>query len=338
MVQYGVLQWGPKIKTTDQFRLEVRIEGPEVGAARFDAADLGAILTRLQQAVSRVGELLHGESSSRGQGRKRQEIEQLCRLQLVEWRPGSAVPILELGRPSAQLALFRHIGEESVQALVNGIALLDAPSTKHQLPQGWDEGVLESVRALTDRIGKSYETLTLSVPTLPQPLTAVVDRAKRAAVIQWLEAPPRQEERVVVGRLEDPLGHNRRIGRLYQSDNSVWECYFDQTHDRLLAENWLGLVALEGQAVIEGGRRTLIVTGPIRKVGASPGADEYGSFWQPVAFEELARRQGVEPISDFNSWLSSLPTISEEEADGFYDQLAASREERRELERQGRRG
>src|SRR5688572_25207994 len=101
--------------TSHEFRLEIRIEGQSVGSRRFDAADLGAILGRLQHAVSRVGELLYGESSSQGKGRKKQEIEQLCRLQLVDWRAGSAVPVLELGRPSAQLALFRHIGEDSVK-------------------------------------------------------------------------------------------------------------------------------------------------------------------------------------------------------------------------------
>jgi hypothetical protein len=204
-----------------------------------------------------------------------------------------------------------------------------------RLPPGWDAGVAESVKALTERMGKSYETLTLSLPSLPQPVTAVVDRAKRAAVSRWLEAPPRQEERTVVGRLEDLLGHNRRIARLYELDNTVWECHFDQAHDRMLAENWLGLVVLEGKAVIEGEKRSLIVTGPVRRVTPASIADERGDFWQPLTFEEFARWQGAEPVSDFDSWLGSLPIISEEEADGFYEQLAASREARRAFERRG---
>ena len=73
------------METTGQFKLEMEIGGNQVGFRRFDAADLGEILTRLQQAVSRVGELLYGESSSQGRGRKKGEIEKLCRLQLVDW-------------------------------------------------------------------------------------------------------------------------------------------------------------------------------------------------------------------------------------------------------------
>ena len=82
------------------------------------------------------------------------------------------------------------------------------------------------------------------------------------------------------------------------------------------------------------GRRLKIV---VTEESADPLAPDsrYGDYYNPLSIEELARRQGVEPITDVNAWYKSLPTIPEDEANGFYEILERNKRESREAERKG---
>ena len=65
-----------------------------------------------------------------------------------------------------------------------------------------------------------------------------------------------------------------------------------------------------------------------RSVGS---LENESSFWSPESFESLARKQGVEPIRDFQEWLANLPDI--EGANELAERVTAARQERRELEK-----
>lgn len=313
-----------------QAQLEVRITGPRVGEGRVAADDLARLLLNLQQAVSRVGEILYGGDTSSGKGRKKDEIEKLCRLVFVDWRAGSAVPVLEVAQSTGQQSLLGHIGERSAKALIDGLGQLSGDT--ESLPEGIDLGVLEAVEKLGVRLGSHFDGIELRWIQNGSSRGVLYDQPKRDAVHRWLKRPLREERRTVVGRLEDLLGHNRRVAILYEPNNTKWECHFegDEVVPQL-GQSWLGLVKLTGKAVFEDERRTLIVDQPIENV---VGRGEAVAEPARVRLERRAREQGFTPIDDIGSWLDSFspPSLEEGEAD-LYSTIVALRGEERARER-----
>jgi hypothetical protein len=134
------------IKSKGAMGLTITVEGPRVGKARVSVGDFAEILHRTQQALKRIGQVLYGESSI-GKGRKKREIEDLCEIFLVNWKPGSAVAEVELADPPAQLSLFGYIGEESLKAFIRGMDTIQTEPSP-SLPVGYDGGVLQTCDSL----------------------------------------------------------------------------------------------------------------------------------------------------------------------------------------------
>ena len=122
-------------------KLRIEIKGPKVGKARLSASDMVEIINRTQQVLRRIGQVLYGEAS-KGKGRKKKDIEDLCELFVTAWEPGSAIATLELAEPPPQMHIFGYIGEESLKAFINGMEdLPKQETTTPVIPQGFDEGV-----------------------------------------------------------------------------------------------------------------------------------------------------------------------------------------------------
>lgn len=313
----------------------IKIEGPRVGAARLSANDLATIILRSQQALRRIGQVLYGESSI-GKGRKKKEIEELCELFLVGWKPGSAVAEVELAEPPAQMSLFGYIGEESLKAFLTGMARIrgQTPDVTQPLPPGFDVGVLQTCEIL----GRVLEHGIDSVSFEPIRVTDVVhvsfDRPLREKVRNLLGRQIDQQQVEKVGRLEVLDGHHGLRGRLWEPDGTKWLCIFKPEHLEVLPEAWLHTVRLVGEAVVEPGKeRTLHVAlvlpleeemeiGPVKGIEireplwlpapetheapqtgeiSFAGEAEKPSFWTSLSVEQLAELQGVEPVTDLDS-------------------------------------
>ena len=130
------------IKSKGALGLSITVEGPKVGKARVSVDDFAEIIRRTQQALKRIGQVLYGESSI-GKGRKKRDIEDLCEIFLVNWKPGSAVAEVELAEAPAQLSLFGYIGEESLKAFIKGMEAIQTEPDP-SLPVGYDGGVLQT--------------------------------------------------------------------------------------------------------------------------------------------------------------------------------------------------
>ncbi|AHB89088.1 toxin-antitoxin system antidote component [Thermosynechococcus sp. NK55a] len=296
----------------------IKIEGPRVGEARLSANDLATIILRTQQALKRIGQVLYGESSV-GQGRKKKEIEELCELFVVGWKPGSAVAEVELAEPPAQMSFFGYIGEESLKAFLNGMMRIkDEPiETLQMVPAGFDPGVLQTCDSLGHVLDHGVDTITfrpIHVETVP-PVT--FDRPLREKVRGLLGKPLDQRQVEKVGRLEVLDGHRGVQGRLWEPDGTRWLCIFKPEHVELLPDLWLRTVRVVGEAVVEPNRERVLNVASVVTVeeefqeSALGGEVELAPFWTSLPLEKLAELQGVQPADDLDQ-ISALWPVDDD--------------------------
>lgn len=318
----------------------IKIEGPRVGEARLSANDLATIVLRSQQALKRIGQVLYGESSI-GRGRKKKEIEELCEIFVVGWKPGSAIAEVELAEPPAQLSLLGYIGEESLKAFLNGINTIHVRTTEVQqtLPVGFDGGVLQTC----DFLGQVLEHGIDSVRFEPRKDTSlpsvVFDRGLRDKVRELLGRPLDQRQVEKVGRLEVLDGHTGLRGRLWEPDGTRWVCVFKPEHLDGLRDIWLHTVKIVGEAIIEPNRDRILnvesilpLEDEIDEVRAL-GALESLPFWTSLSLEQLVELQGVQPTEDLDS-ISALWPV-EDDPDEMLAHILHERSSRRRIAREG---
>ncbi|HID23216.1 MAG TPA: hypothetical protein EYP14_12550 [Planctomycetaceae bacterium] len=313
-------------------RFAIRIEGPRVGEARLSANDLAEIVRRTQQALKRVGQVLYGEASLR-KGRKKRDIEELCELFIVGWRPGSAVAELELAEPPAQLSLFGYIGEQSLKAFLQGMDSIRAmrPDSGHSSPRGFDAGVLQVCDALGRVLDHGIDAVRFEPEQGMGLPVAVFDRPVRERVRELLGKPIEQRQVEKVGRLEVLDGHTGLRGRLWEADGTKWLCNFKPEHLELLPGLWLRTVQIVGEAIIEPNRERLLNVKAILplddEIVQRWPTEERQSFWAPISLDEMAEQQGVRPAEDLDS-ISDLWPV-DDDPDELLRHVLAERSARR---------
>ena len=286
----------------------IKIEGPKVGEARVSANDLATIISRSQQALKRIGQVLYGESSI-GRGRKKKEIEELCEIFIVAWKPGSAIAEIELAEPPAQMSLFGYIGEESLKSFLNGMERLRAGATEasQALPPGFDTGVLQTCDFLGRVLDHGIDTIRFEPRRVAGAVPVVYDQPFRKKVRELLGKRIEQRQVEKVGRLEVLDGHRGLHGRLWEPDGTKWLCVFKPEHLEVLPDAWLRTVRVIGEAIIEPNReQTLHVASvlPLEEDIQGPtGGKEAKAlpFWTSLPLEDLATLQGVQPAHELDS-------------------------------------
>jgi hypothetical protein len=316
---------------SDPLRLRVKMTGPKVGLARLAASDLAEIVMRTQQAVKRIGQVLYGEQS-RGQGRKRREIEELCELFVVGWEPGSAIAALELAQPPQQLIAFAHIGQQSLRAFVAGVQAVGASAQGcTRPPAGFDLGVLQTCEALGKVLEHGIDAVVFQSRNGQASAEAVYNAAARNCVRTLLGQPTDLGLTTKTGRLEMLSGHGQLSGKLWEPDGTRWACYFKPEHLELLSDAWMHTVALTGRAVAEEGREPSLEVESMLIMGdtaEAEGATEAG-FWRSMPLDELAEQQGVSAVSDLDEIADLWP--ADDDPDALMHYVLAERSERRSL-------
>jgi hypothetical protein len=318
----------------------IKIEGPRVGEARLSANDLATIILRTQQALKRIGQVLYGESSV-GKGRKKREIEELCELFVVGWKPGSAVAEVELAEPPAQMSLFGYIGDESLKAFLNGMTRIkDEPiETLHMVLRGFDPGVLQTCDFLGRVLDHGVDTLTFQPIRLEAADPVTFDRLVREKVRGLLRKPLDQRQVEKVGRLEVLDGHRGLQGCLWEPHGTKWLCIFKPEHLELLPDAWLRTVKVIGEAVIEPNKERVINVVSVVPLeeeiaeSALSGEVERAPFWTSLPLEELAELQGVQPADDLDQ-ISALWPV-DDDPDRMLAHILEERSARRGIAREG---
>ncbi len=317
----------------------IKIAGPRVGQARLSANDLATIILRSQQVLKRIGQVLYGESSI-GKGRKKKEIEELCELFIVGWKPGSAVAEVELAEPPPQMNFFGYVGEESLKAFLNGMERIyvHSPDTAEPMPTGFDLGVLQTCDFLGRVLERGIDTVRFE-PIRVQGVSAVTfNRPLREKIRTLLDKPLDQRQVGKVGRLEMLDGHRGLEGRLWEPDGTRWLCIFKPEHEEVLRNVWMRTVKVVGEALVKpNGQRTLdvaslvIVEEGIEESGLGEKV-EYLPFWASLSLDELADLQGVQPATDLDSIGALWP--SDDDPDRMLAYLLEERSSRRRIARE----
>jgi hypothetical protein len=313
-------------------RLTVTVKGPKVGEARLSAADIAEIIKRAQQALKRIGRVLYGEKSGR-QGRDRADIEQLCELFLVGWKPGSAVAHLELGKPPPQMHLFGYIGEETVKAFINGMPqMAEAAVTGISLPPGFDRGVLETCDALARVLDHGIETITFESQNGHAGPAFTLDSPLRNRVQELLGQPIDVSSTVKTGRLEELNGHGAFTGRLWEADGTKWLCHFKEEHLEQLSDAWMRTARVIGRAIVEEGKERIFEVESLVVLEtemASLPAPESAPFWKSLSLDELVEQQGISTISDLDEISDLWP--ADDDPDELLQHILSERGARRAL-------
>jgi hypothetical protein len=183
--------------------LEVRLKGSAVGPGRLAARDLADLARLLDQAVLRVARILC-RALGRGAGPRGRDLEAACRLYLVSWSEGSAVAGFDLAQPQARAPSLHDIGQRSLHHFVAGLSRIAAEeSLGTPLPEGFDEGVLETCMTLGKLLDHGIETLSFFEPSRRQVPLACYDLSVRRRIRAILDREHvLVRERVLVHRGE----------------------------------------------------------------------------------------------------------------------------------------
>jgi hypothetical protein len=270
------------------------------------------------------------------------EIEELCELFVVGWKPGSAIAEVELAEPPAQMSLFGYIGEESLKAFLNGMRRIkDKPiETLQMVPAGFDPGVLQTCDFLGRVLDHGVDTVTFQPLRVDVLAPVTFDRHLRQKVRGLLEKPLDQRQVEKVGRLEVLDGHRGVQGRLWEPDGTRWLCIFKPEDVELLPDLWLRTVKVIGEAVIEPNKERLlnvVSLFPLEEEiaeSALSGEAERVPFWTSLPLEELAELQGVQPADDLDQ-ISALWPV-DDDPDRMLAHILDERSARRGIAREGR--
>jgi hypothetical protein len=314
-------------------KLIIRVTGPNVGEARLAASDLAEIIRRTQQALQRVGQVLYGQESV-GKGRKKRDIEELCQLFVVAWEKGSSVVSLELATPPDQLSFFGYIGEQSIQAFLDGMeAIATVSPNVSALPWGIDMGVLQTCDAMGRVLDHGIDQITFHSENHVPSKKVIYDRTVRDRVEHLLGCPRDLTQTTKIGRLEVISGHGGLTGRLWEPDGTRWTCHFKLDHIDLLSEAWMRNVKLTGRAIIEEGKERILEVDSMMVVDEEIAAEDLqmgADFWESRTLEELAEQQGVSAASDLDEISALWP--ADDDPDELLDHILLERSERRKLQ------
>jgi hypothetical protein len=158
------------------------LSGPAVGPGRLAARDLAELVRLLDQAVLRVGKVL-SRALGRAVPQRPRELRAACRLYLVSWAEGSAVAGFDVAEPPAGTASLAPIGAQSLRHFVAGLAQIasDRPG-EIPLPDGFDEGVLETSAALGKLLDHGIATMIFTEPSLRQSPSVCYDLSLRERI------------------------------------------------------------------------------------------------------------------------------------------------------------
>lgn len=292
--------------TTEAPHLQLRLVGGPADQHRVSLNDLTTIATGVQTAVRNVGAVLAGQATGRG-GRKLGWIEQATELVLVAPPAAGCVTLeLELADTNPTLDVeARDLGPAALEALVVG---LDALADDASLPGGFDPGVLKALGTMAPLFRKGYRAIGLTTGRNDDSHCAELntDRlavARRLTEKPWSATTSVEGVLIAVDLAGDPL--TCRVDRVFLPNVT---CLFP----RAMREVVKGLI--EQQVHVDGiGEFDPGADEPKRLrvanlIGVGPNSLDRTAWRQHRPWQELALRQGTEPLR-----IDELPSLFDDD-------------------------
>ncbi len=278
--------------------ITVRLTGPAVAQGRISVDDLVLLARQVQSSIERIALVLRGERGTKT-GRRPAEVESLTRLEVVGLRPGSVVLELDLARDQRALKGL-DLGEEATKALVDGLVALTA---REVLPRGWDAGALLAWREATTLYRHGVDGIEVSAQ-----LNGYQRSARLAPTlgerIARLVAKPVTNLRAVEGRLlMADFRETATRCRIHPPMGPPVECTFDEEHRQAVLDALTKHVRVTGEAEVdpESSRIKRLSLADIEILDAAEAGATAYPFWESLSVEELAERQGAEPVEQLEA-------------------------------------
>lgn len=270
--------------------LTIKLAGPGIGEGRLALTELVHIGRNLQAVLERIALVLRGEAKSLKPGRRPADVTDLCRLDLVGFRGGSAVLELELGAAERPFETM-DLGEAALDHMAEG---LQRVSQGQSLPSGWDTGVLVAWRELGSLFDRGVDQI--EVRRAKRNVVSIVQytRPLRDQIVQRIRGPMHDLITVEGRLLMADFDEARRRCRVHPSYGPPVTCIFREEQREAILDLLTKYVRVVGQGERDEdqGRVRVVKIADIEPIEVPGDAEEFG-FWQHPTVEVLAQRQAV---------------------------------------------
>jgi hypothetical protein len=318
------------IDSTSVGRFEISVEGSSIQPGKVSLRDLEKLGPLLQSGLERMARVLSGEPG-KAPGMVPRVVMEATNLLLVAVRPGSAVLALELPLPGEPLVeeegLFPlpapDLGQRALDSFVGGLHELES-RTEVQVPEAWDNSVMEIAEELAGFAKERGVTITLKAQATQRPARTAQIAPDIAERFKVRHAPIRQR-RTARGRL---YMVDLKAGRIDVEDEKgqrvqcVFPAHLEGEVKRLVGSQVV--VSGEEELDLALGRRGKLELSILE--AASDSVPMHEAFWMNPSAAEQAAQQGIGAIESV-AQLAAPEVFTEEEVNAF---LAAIREARRE--------
>ena len=292
---------GGRTERTHTGPLAVQLDGPAVERHRIALRDLVLLGSQLQTAVDRVARVLIGQDDSARPGRTPSEILECCTLDLVAVEEGSLTLVCDLARRE-QSTLFEDLGEEALQALIEGVGALKGEG---DMPRGFDAGVLLALRESGKLLDRGIDSISFVLQTRSGDVRATYGRDTHERVVARIQQPI-ENRRVVEGRLL--MGDFKETGfrcRLHPPAGKPIRCDFGEAQKEAVLGALTKYVRLVGEAREVSGEIASLSIEDVELLDVFPSDAslmDAGSGFFDVAhdLESLAKEQCVRPAVDLD--------------------------------------
>ena len=227
--------------------LSIRIEGEAIRAGRIGVEHLLRLLSCMNKALLRCGQVLEGDTDSLRPGPKRKNLKEEIALDLVQLTSGSHATLLNFERHQIQQSFPQmDFGLEVLEKAVMGLEQVQKPD--EALPAGYDMGVLMAWRDVGILFEKGIHEIRIGLSHRSSQIVTKYT-AEGYQELQRRIQNPQANIRTIEGRLlmVDFKEHGTRC-RVHPSVGDPILCLFDEEQKEEVLENILHYVKVVGEA------------------------------------------------------------------------------------------
>jgi hypothetical protein len=285
--------------------LQLRIDGPRVRSGKIAIPDLLILCEHVQAAIGRQAEALIARRQTSPAGPKHPTFDSECLLELVDLASGSTT--LTFHQSAAQAPVpTPNLGDDAIAGVIGTINDLSRGESRSA-----DAGVLTSLAAMGRLFMKrGITSIKWTAPAIPgrrKKHIAEFTPGVYRRIARTLKSAT-TESVVIDGRLEmaDFKPSDRRC-RIHPTLGPPIACTFGVEHEESVYRLLRQVVRIRGVAMVNSqtGKNESVRIDEIASRDPLPA--NAGSFFNGPSIEELARVQGVGPITDFSVLAGGWP-------------------------------
>jgi len=311
--------------------LSVRLDGNAVGPGKIPLAHLLRLGRSLRGVLRQTGHVLMGDDRSSRRGKPPKHIRESVDLDLVSLTHGS--PSVVLGFEYKQPGAGNASTDFGLEVLEKAMCALNAIQEPGMPPSGYcDEGVMRAWVDMGKLFDRGVERIALTLNHREAPAGATFTMEGRAQIqkrINELAAEPLVDTLSIEGRLlMADFKENETRCRVHPSVGDPVSCRFAEEQKEKVFKNLLHFVRVVGKATRNPVSKKMTDV-EIHDVHRLDGKEDdarqlsdSNDFWESPTLEELARRQGIKPMTDVRKLYGTWPGDPD---DGFEEAINALR-------------